>query len=225
MKFVQTLHPINKKEEAAIAKQQIDINPIMASYASANMGRSFSGGINVAFISSESYFLQQQLAPPTPRRHAIFIFLVPLLLKFLQLQCQGQVASQFETHPKTMFVAITSLIVYFFAYDAELRSSSTEDYGPVVLSRVKEVSGLLCLLSFALVLFPDSARVILYLLYVLFLATKFVHCKLQMLWNWLHQKVIGRFPRERFVRRAPNRRFWFVTPASANGRYLLPLYQ
>ncbi|KAL7199436.1 hypothetical protein ACSBR2_021662 [Camellia fascicularis] len=96
----------------------------MASYASANMGRSFSGGINVAFISSESYFLQQQLAPPTPCRHAIFIFLVPLLLKFLQLQCQGQVASQFETYPKAMFVAIATLILYFFAYDAELRPSS-----------------------------------------------------------------------------------------------------
>ncbi|GMP95757.1 hypothetical protein CsSME_00044680 [Camellia sinensis var. sinensis] len=197
----------------------------MASYASANMGRSFSGGINVAFICSESYFLQQQLAPPTPRRHAIFIFLVPLLLKFLQLQCQGQVASQFETHPKTVFVAITSLIVYFFAYDAELRSS-TEDYDPVVTSRVKEVSGSLCLLSFALVLFPDSVRVILYLLHILNLAPKFVHYKLQMLWDWLHQRVISRFPRERCVRRAPtNRGFWFVTPASANRRYLPPLYQ
>ncbi|CAL5432584.1 unnamed protein product [Camellia sinensis] len=198
----------------------------MASYASANIGRSFSGGINVAFISSESYYLQQQLAPLTPRRHDIFIFLVPLLLKLLQLQCQGQVASQFETHPKTMFVAITSLIMYFFAYDAELRSSSIEDYGPVVSSHVKEVSGSLCLLSFALVLFPDSVGVILYLLYILFLAPKFVHSKLQMLWNWLHQRVISRSLRERCVGRAPiNRRFWFLTPASANGRYLLPLYQ
>ncbi|GMP31467.1 hypothetical protein CsSME_00005667 [Camellia sinensis var. sinensis] len=203
----------------------------MASYERANMGRSFSGGINVAFVRSRSYILQQQLTPPAHRLHTIFSFLVSLLLNFLQLQYQAQVVSPFETHPTTMLVSITSLTVYCFAYDAELRFSSTAhampNYGSVI-SRVMGLFGSLCLVSLASILCPDSVRVVLCLLYTLFLANQFVfvHCQLQMLWNWLHQRVISRFLQEMCMRRASiNRRLWFITPANAHRGGLLPLYQ
>ncbi|CAL5432576.1 unnamed protein product [Camellia sinensis] len=211
--------------------KQIDINPIMASYERANMGRSFSGGINVAFVRSRSYILQQQLTPPNHHLHAIFSFLASMLLNFLQLQYQALVVSPFETHPTTMLVSITSLIVYCVAYDVELRFSSSDhampDYG-LVISHVIGLFGSLCLVSLASILCPDSIRVVLYLLYTLFLASQlvFAHCQLQMLWSWLHQRVISRFLQEMHMRRASiNRRLWFVTPANAHRGGLLPLYQ
>ncbi|GMP71139.1 hypothetical protein CsSME_00029668 [Camellia sinensis var. sinensis] len=130
-----------------------------------------------------------------------------------------------------MLVSITSLIVYCFAYDAELRFSSADhampDYGPVI-SRVMGLFGSLCLVYLASILCPDSVRVVLYLLYPLFLASQFefVHCQLQMLWNWLHQRVTSKFQQEMRMRRASiNRRLWFITRANAHRGGLLPLYQ
>ncbi|KAL3497535.1 hypothetical protein ACH5RR_040267 [Cinchona calisaya] len=57
-------------------------------------------------------------------RQAIFAFLVSALLNFLQIKCQGKAESPFETHPKTMFVAIVTLLLYCLSYDAKLRFSS-----------------------------------------------------------------------------------------------------
>ncbi|GMP47870.1 hypothetical protein CsSME_00015430 [Camellia sinensis var. sinensis] len=129
-----------------------------------------------------------------------------------------------------MLVSITSLIVYCFAYDAELRFSSTDhampDYGSVI-SRVMGLFGSFCLVSLASIPCPDSVMVVLYFLYTL-LANQFVfvHCQLQMLWNSLHQRVISMFLQEmRMIRASINRRLWFVTPANAHRGGLLPLYQ
>ncbi|THG23855.1 hypothetical protein TEA_000872 [Camellia sinensis var. sinensis] len=58
---------------------------------------------------------------------------------------------------------------------------SSIDYGPVI-SRVMGLFGSLCSVSLASILFPNSIKVVLYLLYPLFLASQFefVHCQLQI---------------------------------------------
>ncbi|CAL5412823.1 unnamed protein product [Camellia sinensis] len=212
-------------------KEQNQMLAVMASYERANMGRSSSGGINVAFVRSRTYILQQQLTPPAHHLHAIFSFLPSLLLSFLQLKYKPLLVSPFETHPTTMLVSITSLIRYCLAYDAKLRFSSADhampDYGPAI-SRAMGLFGSLCLVSLASILCPDSVRVVLYLLYPLFLASQFefVRRQLQMLWNWLHRRVTSRFQQEMHMRWASiNRRLWFITPANAHREGLLPLYQ
>ncbi|KAL3497532.1 hypothetical protein ACH5RR_040264 [Cinchona calisaya] len=58
-------------------------------------------------------------------RQAVFAFLVSALLNFLQIKYQGKAESPFETHPKAMFVAILTLLLYCLSYDAKLRFSTT----------------------------------------------------------------------------------------------------
>lgn len=54
-------------------------------------------------------------------RQAIFAFIVTVLLNLVQIKYQPKVESPFETRPKTMFVAIASLLLYsFFSYYARL---------------------------------------------------------------------------------------------------------
>ncbi|KAF7138579.1 hypothetical protein RHSIM_Rhsim07G0111100 [Rhododendron simsii] len=83
-------------------------------------GRTFNGGINVAFINVESYNVSQQRPAPAPR-HTIYAFLISSLFNFLDLQYQGNgTASPFQTHPKIMWVAVSSSLLYCFAFAMEL---------------------------------------------------------------------------------------------------------
>ncbi|KAG5539938.1 hypothetical protein RHGRI_020235 [Rhododendron griersonianum] len=84
--------------------------------------RTFNGRINVAFVNIRSYnYVLQQTPEPTPGRHTIFAFLITALFNFLQLQYQSAgTVSPFQTHPKTMSVALFSLLLYCIAYEGDV---------------------------------------------------------------------------------------------------------
>ena len=170
--------------------------------------------VNVAFFSTRIFLLQEHATPPTPY-HAIFAFLVLVLLDFLKLRYLGMNSSPFQTHPKSMSAAIASLLAYCLAYDAEPSFSSIHPafaYARVI-RRAKVIFGLLCSVSLSSILFPDSIQVVLYSLFVLFLASELAHHQLQMTWNWFYQRIRGAFNNWR----------WFIVPHSTSRRSLLPL--
>ncbi|KAL7203807.1 hypothetical protein ACSBR2_016957 [Camellia fascicularis] len=84
-----------------------------------------NNNINVLFISWRTFHLSHHhLRPPPTSRHAVLAFLASVLLDFIELKFQGKNASSFEMHQKAIWVAIASLILYCFAYEAELRLSA-----------------------------------------------------------------------------------------------------
>ncbi|KAM7491194.1 hypothetical protein LguiA_034115 [Lonicera macranthoides] len=84
-----------------------------------HLWRHLSVRLNVAFISTRYYFVQEQRTQVC--HHANYAFIVSLLLEFLQLKCQGKADTPFDTHPRTIRVAISSLLMYGLAHDAQLR--------------------------------------------------------------------------------------------------------
>ncbi|KAL7199431.1 hypothetical protein ACSBR2_021657 [Camellia fascicularis] len=146
-------------------------------------------------ITAHSYdYLSQRQSTfsSSASRHTVLTFIVPVILTFLQIKYQGKTnTTPFDTYPKSLRVSFASFLFYCFAYCAELESSSYEDlrrcqtyarYGTVVF-------GWLGLVSLVSTLLPDSVGSLLYLLYILFFAGKFLPRQLLMLWNWLHQIV------------------------------------
>ncbi|CAL5429631.1 unnamed protein product [Camellia sinensis] len=159
--------------------------------ASGTTPRSFYGVINISTFLSIKCTIKQ---PKSTSRHAVLAFLAPTLLEFLEFQYQGKVCSPFQTHPKTMSVAIVSLLLYCLAYDAELRFSST----PHSPSQSRVVGGGMVLfgsifaLSLAYVLLQDnSAGLVLFLLFVLFSVNVLLNCRIKMYWKWLWQRMMS----------------------------------
>lgn len=60
--------------------------------------------------------------------HAIFTFIIPVLLNFLGLMYQGMDYSLFDTHPLTMQIGLTCLLVYFLIYGIELTCAKKNQY-------------------------------------------------------------------------------------------------
>ncbi|KAL7212859.1 hypothetical protein ACSBR2_015535 [Camellia fascicularis] len=163
--------------------------------------------INVLFISWRTFYLSHyHFRPPPTSRHAVVAFLAPMLLDLIELKFQEKNVSSFETHQKAFWVAIASLILYCFAYEAELRLlaySRVICHGMVVLGSVSSV-------SLTSILFPSIGRHVFYLLYALFLASEsaVIHYRFQMVWTWVYQRTISYFLQEwrRRMGRAGNRR-------------------
>uniref|UniRef100_A0A5B7CCL4 Uncharacterized protein n=1 Tax=Davidia involucrata TaxID=16924 RepID=A0A5B7CCL4_DAVIN len=148
-----------------------------------SLWRNFLGQFNVAFISIRCYFSQEQSASNSC--HTIFAFILQLLLKFIELKYQGKDNSPFDTHPKTMSVAITSLLMYCLAFDAELRVSSIQPTFPCgrAVHHSMVLFKSLSVASLASILFPDRARPVLYVLYILLSAGELL--------QWIHRRTIG----------------------------------
>lgn len=72
--------------------------------------RHFSAQQNVAFISTTYYFVQERRTQVS--HHPSYTFIVASLLQFLQLKCEGKEDTPFNTHPRTIRVAISSLLIY-----------------------------------------------------------------------------------------------------------------
>ncbi|GMP95097.1 hypothetical protein CsSME_00044273 [Camellia sinensis var. sinensis] len=163
--------------------------------------------INVLFFSWRTFYLSHHhRRPPPTSRHAVLAFLAPVLLDFIELKFQGKNVSSFETHQKAIWVAIASLILYCFAYEAKLRLpaySRVIRRGMVLLGSVSSV-------SLTSILFSGNGRHVFYLLYALFLASEsaVIRHRFQMVWNWVYQRIIGYLLREwrRRMGRAGNRR-------------------
>ncbi|XAR54776.1 hypothetical protein NMG60_11030069 [Bertholletia excelsa] len=140
---------------------------------------SFFGMINIlAYSITSFYFLQNQ--PFQPRSHeALFGFLLPVILDLHKLQCQGKKSCSFETHPKSMWVSVTSLFLYCLLSYAESGRIRINPGLTRVLSHYKELVAWLCLVSLASVLLPDPVSVVLYFLYVLVFAGKNFCCRVE----------------------------------------------
>ncbi|KAG5539939.1 hypothetical protein RHGRI_020236 [Rhododendron griersonianum] len=123
--------------------------------------RTFNGRINVAFINIASYNILQQRPVPTAR-HTVFAFLISALFNFLQLQYQNTgTVSPFQTHPKTMSLALFGLLFYCIAYEVEPSFTQVGQGGMGLFGSILSV-------SLASVLFHNSVSLALYVLYVVF---------------------------------------------------------
>ncbi|KAH7863751.1 hypothetical protein Vadar_021543 [Vaccinium darrowii] len=174
--------------------------------------RTFNGRINVAFINITSYTILQQRPVPSPR-HTVFAFLVSTLLSFLELHFQNTgTVSPFQTHPKTMWVALFSLLLYCMAYEVEPSFIQVGRGGMGLFGSILSI-------SLASVLFHNNISRVLYFLYVFFSNREMLCCGLEVFWRWIHQQTIADLFR---AIRSVNWR-WFAAPVSANRGALLPL--
>uniref|UniRef100_A0A6N2JZS7 Uncharacterized protein n=1 Tax=Salix viminalis TaxID=40686 RepID=A0A6N2JZS7_SALVM len=125
--------------------------------------------LSIAFMTARNYVQQDQQATPNST-HAIFTFIMPVLLCFLQLMYQGKDYSPFDTHPITMWIALTCVLAYCVIYGVE-KSCTKYFQSPVYASAVRGgamLFGSLSVASLASILFPDCMQPILYLLCTLF---------------------------------------------------------
>ncbi|KAF7137985.1 hypothetical protein RHSIM_Rhsim07G0114600 [Rhododendron simsii] len=177
-----------------------------------NTGTTFNGSINVAFINVRSYTISQQMPEPASR-HTVFAFLIPTLFNFLDLQYQGNDSvSPLQTHRKTMWVAVSSLLLYCFWYELEPKFAQLCRVGMGVFGSILSV-------SLAALLFQNSVLSALYFLYVLFFNREVLCSCIELFWSWIHQKMIADPLRETQL---VNWRS-IVMPAPVNRGGLLPL--
>ncbi|PON82952.1 hypothetical protein TorRG33x02_212480 [Trema orientale] len=84
--------------------------------------------------------------------HAVFAFLNPLLVGVLQVKCQSQSASPFDTHRSDMWTFLLATLVYCFAFAANTRRRRYA----VISGHVALISGSLSSVSLVSVLLPRS---------------------------------------------------------------------
>ncbi|XP_048229388.1 uncharacterized protein LOC125369944 [Ricinus communis] len=125
---------------------------------------------------------QQQLITSTSL-HAILAFIVPVLLNFIEIKCQGSSKSPFETHPVTTQFAIASLLAYCIAYGVELAFPSR------LCQAIMRIIGSCSLASLASLLLPDAARPVPYVLYTLPVMGK-LNGVATKLCRWIHQRFL-----------------------------------
>lgn len=147
------------------------------------------------------YFQQDQAT--TTCFLTIFSFAFTVILTFLQLKYQaGQdQKSPFQTHPKTMHVAVTSLLIYCLLYSIQQKFSSHPLYRPSahLIPRAMLLFALLSLLSTASVLFPDSIRGVFYLLCILLPAGDLLDSLFQKIKNRFSQIQVNGYNIMRFT--------------------------
>ncbi|KAL3497521.1 hypothetical protein ACH5RR_040253 [Cinchona calisaya] len=141
--------------------------------------------INVNLISTKFqsfHFPRQPLHHHqiSSSRHSVLTFIAAVLVNFLQLKYQNKNETPFETHPKTMYFAVTTLLLYCLAYDAKSRFSCnlffkccTGFFGPLTLA------------SLSSVLFPEPLSPALFSLSVLFSVCEFLCYEFVKFWKWM----------------------------------------
>ncbi|KAI9181966.1 hypothetical protein LWI28_020587 [Acer negundo] len=89
--------------------------------------------------------------------HAVFGFLIPLLVAVLQLQVNNQGTNNysFQTHPANLWVFLLSTIVYCFAFVADIKSQYYKPSCAQLYSLVAVISGSLSSVSLISLFLPD----------------------------------------------------------------------
>lgn len=142
--------------------------------------------LNVSFNVLRCNFAQEKLTS-TSSRHAILVFIVPILVNFIDVKFQGKFISPFDTHPLSTMVAILSLLAYCLAYGVEQTfSSSTSAH---IFRGLMTFSGSLSLASLASILLPDCFRLILYTFYISVSIGEF-RPMFQRLYDWIRQIIM-----------------------------------
>jgi hypothetical protein len=146
---------------------------------------------SVTFNILRCNIAQQGLTSPSSR-HAILVFIVPILINLIEVKFEGKHYSPFETHPKTIMVAIVSLLLYCLAYGAELGfspQSPTSKVARVLCSSFMTFFGSLSLASLASILLPDCLQFVLYIVHLL-ISMGELHGIIQKLCKWIHQRIL-----------------------------------
>ncbi|KAL6322433.1 hypothetical protein AAG906_008088 [Vitis piasezkii] len=124
---------------------------------------------------------------------ALLTFILPVLLALLDLKFQNEPNSVFQAHPKTIKAAVASLLVFALAVgiDFTFHSSHLSRTCAAVLRTSIVCSGSLSLASLASLLFPDSWRPLIYLIYVL-LSLGSLHRLVRKWCEWVHQEIMDK---------------------------------
>ncbi|KAL0290906.1 UNVERIFIED_CONTAM: hypothetical protein Sangu_2554900 [Sesamum angustifolium] len=148
-------------------------------------------------------------------------FIIPVLLAFLQLKCQGNQETPFATHPKTMAVAVSASVLFYLAYSAQFRPC-VRRFSPACVGVLRHCMvwlGNLSAASMASVFFADSVRPLLYVLFLLLPAGELLY------WLYLKLSVEGSEEFEVDIGRIPgflNNLSRITAGASLDRRYILP---
>ncbi|KAL3497534.1 hypothetical protein ACH5RR_040266 [Cinchona calisaya] len=134
---------------------------------------------------------------------AILAFIATVLLNFLQIKFQAKDQSPFETHPKTIFVAISSLLLYCLSFDAYLtlpilfppdnnNNRLRRFYGCLVHTGMA-FFGPLSLACISSPLFPESIAPLLFSLSIFYSFCQLLGFSSQVksLWNFLRAAIMG----------------------------------
>ncbi|XAR70485.1 hypothetical protein NMG60_11027345 [Bertholletia excelsa] len=173
--------------------------------------------INVLFISSTRYYWEWHLCPPQPTAspHDTITILVPVLLKFIELEYQGMTVSPFETNSTAMWVAVAGLSLYSVAYEVERRCPARAAAYSGIISLAALLCWSLSAVSLTWVLLPGLGRVALLLLYALLLLLLYA--------PRLHVTISGRLRRRMMGRFAVRMRHaWMNRRRALNRELILP---
>ncbi|KAK4581140.1 hypothetical protein RGQ29_024707 [Quercus rubra] len=185
----------------------------------ANFARSFPEGhlsFNVTLIiaTRNTFLLPHEQHMPNSL-HAIFAFMIPVVIALLGQKYQGKAITPFDTHPMTMTFGISCFLAYCLAYGFELKSHVAQQppTHAAILGRSVVVFGSLSLVSFVSILFPVSVQPILFGLYTLLLMGFLLHAQVS--------KLFG--ARERKERQTSHRSYWNVAATTFREGSILPL--
>ncbi|KAM3396956.1 hypothetical protein P3S68_000468 [Capsicum galapagoense] len=142
------------------------------------------------FVATQSYifYMYEEENDTTTCSLTILGFYFTTLLNFLQLKYQGNnKPDPFSTHPKTMRVSVTCLLLYCLAYGAKQRFSSHPIYRKFsdLVRNVMVFFTSLSLASIASVLFPDSFSHVVFSLCFLLFGGEMLH--------WIFKKMMQHF--------------------------------
>ncbi|KAJ0053993.1 hypothetical protein Pint_00187 [Pistacia integerrima] len=129
-------------------------------------------------------FQGEQPSISSNRHHAIFLFLMPVMLGLLQVEYQSKNVSPFDTHPINMwgFLAATCIYCVGLATNLELQNHPTT-YSKII-SRVILSSGALASITLASVLFPWLSGWLILCLWTILPVTLARHL-LQHIYEWI----------------------------------------
>jgi len=149
------------------------------------------------FMATQSYiFYMYQEQSTTTCSLTVFGFFFTILLNFLQLKYQGNNNTDpFSTHPKTMRVSVTSLLLYCLIYSIKLKFSRHYMYRKFsdLVHHVMIFFSSLSLASTASVLFPDSVSPVLYFLCFLLSGGEML--------LWIFEKIKQKIEEESYLQR------------------------
>ncbi|TXG62587.1 hypothetical protein EZV62_009581 [Acer yangbiense] len=126
--------------------------------------------------------------------HAVFGFLIPLLVAVLQLQVNNQGTNNysFETHPANLWVFLLATLVYCFAFVADIKSQYYNPSYAQLYSLLAVISGSLSSVSLISVFLPDLPGRLIFIPWA-FVSVVVSRSLIISLCCWLYQMIMKTF--------------------------------
>ncbi|KAK3195134.1 hypothetical protein Dsin_026444 [Dipteronia sinensis] len=119
--------------------------------------------------------------------HAVFGFLIPLLVGVLQVNNQG-----FETHPANLWAFLLATLVYCFAFVADFKSQYYNPSYAKLYGLVAVISGSLSSVSLISLFLPDLPGRLIFIPWA-FVSIVVSHSLIISLCCWLYQMIMKTF--------------------------------